>query len=79
MNQQLLELQSQCIVREQRGTTAFDNYMVDRFDTEKFAKLIVQDCVQTLINHGYTDAAKALSENQLGPDPEWQKYQFPDI
>jgi hypothetical protein len=79
MNQQLLELKSQCIVREQRGTTAFDSYMVDRFDTEKFAKLIVQDCVQTLVNHGYTDAAKALSEAQLGPDPEWQKYQFPDI
>ena len=79
MNQQLLELQSQCIVREQRGTTAFDSYMVDRFDTEKFAKLIVQDCVQTLINYGYTDAAKALSEAQLGPEPEWQTYQFPDI
>ena len=79
MNQQLLELKSQCIVREQRGTTAFDSYMVDRFDTEKFAKLIVQDCVQTLVNYGYTDAAKTLSESQLGPDPGWQKYQFPDI
>jgi hypothetical protein len=79
MNQQLLELQSQCIVREQRGTTAFDSYMVDRFDTEKFAKLVVQDCVQTLINYGYTDAAKTLSEAQLGPEPEWQTYQFPDI
>jgi hypothetical protein len=79
MNQQLLELQSQCIVREQRGTTAFDSYMVDRFDTEKFAKLIVQDCVQTLVNQGYTDAAKALSEVQLGPEPNWQKYQFPEI
>jgi hypothetical protein len=79
MNQQLLELQSQCIVREQRGTTAFDSYMVDRFDTEKFAKLVVQDCVQTLVNYGYTDAAKALSEAQLGPEPDWQPYQFPDI
>ena len=79
MNQQLLELQSQCIVREQRGTTAFDSYMVDRFDTEKFAKLIVQDCVQTLVNYGYTDAADALSKAQLGPEPEWQTYQFPDI
>ena len=44
MNQQLLELQSQCIVREQRGTSAFDSYMVDRFDTEKFAELIVKEC-----------------------------------
>jgi hypothetical protein len=27
-----------------RGTNAFDNYMVDRFDTEKFAELIVREC-----------------------------------
>jgi hypothetical protein len=72
-------LKAQCIVREQRGTTAFDSYMVDRFDTERFAKLIVQDCVQHLVNYGYTDAAKALSEAQLGSEPEWQTYQFPDI
>jgi hypothetical protein len=31
-------------VREQRGTNAFDSYMVDRFDTEKFAELIVREC-----------------------------------
>ena len=46
---------------------------------QSLAKLIVQDCVQVLINHGYTDAAKALSEARLGPEPEWQTYQFPDI
>jgi hypothetical protein len=38
------KLKSQCIVREMRGTNAFDNYMVDRFDTEKFAELIVREC-----------------------------------
>lgn len=27
-----------------RGTNAFDNYMVDRFDSEKFAELIVKEC-----------------------------------
>ena len=27
-----------------RGTTAFNNYMVDRFDSEKFAELIVREC-----------------------------------
>ena len=27
-----------------RGTTAFNSYMVDRFDTEKFAELIVKEC-----------------------------------
>jgi hypothetical protein len=38
------KLKAQCIVREMRGTNAFDNYMVDRFDTEKFAELIVREC-----------------------------------
>mgnify|MGYP000146121312 CR=1 FL=1 len=45
MNDRIAELKSQCIVREQRGTNAFDSYMVNRFDTEKFAELIVQECV----------------------------------
>ena len=45
MNTELIQkLKSQCIVREQRGTTAFDSYMVDRFDSEKFAELIVKEC-----------------------------------
>ena len=45
MNIELInELKAQCIVREQRGTTAFNSYMVDRFDTEKFAELIVREC-----------------------------------
>jgi len=47
MNTELInQLKSQCIVREQRGTTAFNNYMVDRFDTEKFADLIVWECMK---------------------------------
>jgi len=46
MNDRIAELKSQCIVREQRGTNAFDSYMVDRFDTEKFAELIVRECVE---------------------------------
>jgi hypothetical protein len=45
MNTELIQkLKSECIVREMRGTNAFDNYMVDRFDTEKFAELIVREC-----------------------------------
>jgi len=44
MNERIRELKAQCIVREQRGTNAFDSYMVDRFDTEKFAELIVREC-----------------------------------
>ncbi len=45
MNTELInELKAKCIVREMRGTNAFDNYMVNRFDTEKFAELIVREC-----------------------------------
>ena len=44
MNDRINELKAQCIVREMRGTTAFNSYMVDRFDTEKFAELIVREC-----------------------------------
>jgi len=46
MNERIAELQTQCIVREVRGTTAFDSYMVDRFDTERFALLIVLKCAE---------------------------------
>jgi hypothetical protein len=44
MNERIAEIHAQCIFREQRGTTAFDSYMVDRFDSEKFAELIVREC-----------------------------------
>jgi len=45
VNTELIQkLKSQCIIREMRGTNAFDNYMVDRFDSEKFAELIVREC-----------------------------------
>jgi hypothetical protein len=44
MSKLIAELHAKCIFREQRGTNAFDNYMVDRFDSEKFAELIVREC-----------------------------------
>jgi len=46
---------------------------------EKFGKLTVEDCIQVLINHGYTDAALALTEAYFGAEPEWQVYKFPEI
>ena len=46
MNERIQELKTQCIVREQRGTNASDSYMVDRFDTERFAELIVLKCAE---------------------------------
>ena len=60
MNLSLInELKSQCIVREQRGTTAFNSYMVDRFDTEKFAELIVRECAEI------ADKAEPYKANDL--------------
>jgi hypothetical protein len=44
MNERIKELHNQCIVRETRGTNAFDSYVVDRFDSDKFAELIIREC-----------------------------------
>ena len=64
MNERIALLKSQCIVREQRGTTAFNSYMVDRFDTEKFAELIVKETMQVVANqlpsNQYLDVADAV-------------------
>jgi glutamate/tyrosine decarboxylase-like PLP-dependent enzyme len=46
------------------------------FDPDKFASLIIESCTQTLINHGYTDAATVL-ETEYAED--WQTYEFPEI
>ena len=63
MNEQIAELKAQCIVREQRGTTAFNSYMVDRFDTEKFAELIVRECMSNLYLNGYDDAMMQIKQH----------------
>lgn len=65
MKDHIAELKSQCIVREQRGTNAFNSYMVDRFDTEKFAELVVQECISNLLLNGYDDAADQLTNHFL--------------
>ena len=54
------ELKAKCVVREQRGTNAFDNYMVDRFDTERFAELIIRECAG--IAHGSDMPGKDIKE-----------------
>ena len=46
---------------------------------EKFGKLTVEDCIRILVDHGYTDAARDLTESYFGSDPEWQVYKFPEI
>ena len=37
-------------------------------ELEKFAQLNVSDCIQTLINNGYDDAAKCLQDIHFGID-----------
>ena len=46
------------------------------FDPEQFAQSIIMECYQTLINHGYTDAAHVL-EKEFAED--WQVFEFPEI
>lgn len=53
MNERILELRDKCIVQEQKGTSAFDSYVVDRFDTEKFAELIVRECAEVATMNGH--------------------------
>ena len=43
---------------------------------KKFAELVVQDCIQKLVNHGYTDAAQCLETEYA---EAWQLYNFPEI
>jgi hypothetical protein len=46
---------------------------------EKLTELIIEDCIQNLVDYGYTDAAACLTKVQFGPDHTWQKYEFPEI
>lgn len=53
-----------------RSTYTYD------FDPDQFASLIVEKCIQTLVNHGYTDAATVLQTEYA---EDWQKLEFPEI
>ena len=46
------------------------------FDPDQFASLIIEKCIQTLVNHGYTDAATVLQTEYA---EDWQKLEFPKI
>jgi hypothetical protein len=46
---------------------------------EKFGRLTVEDCIQVLVDHGYTDAASALIQAHFGAEADWQVYKFPEI
>ena len=69
MNNRVLELARQ----------VWPDPITSHVNHEKFAKLIVEDCIQVLVDYGYTDAASALTEAHFGPDTDWQVYKFPEI
>ena len=46
------------------------------FDPNKFSRLVIESCTQTLVNHGYTDAATVLETEYA---ENWQKFEFPEI
>ena len=46
------------------------------FDPDKIASLVIESCTQTLVNHGYTDAATVLETEYA---ENWQTYEFPKI
>ena len=78
MNTTLInELKSKCIVCEQRGTTAFNNYMVDKFDTEKFAELIVAECAGLLEKEAESSHDEGTDTyNILLKESNWMKRHF---
>jgi hypothetical protein len=65
LNQRIQELEKQCWSHYVNGVL-IDGHL--HFDTQKFSKLMILDCVQTLINTGHTDAAQSLKEAYFGLD-----------
>jgi hypothetical protein len=51
-----------------QGPTPYNPLTFEVFDKEKFAKLMIQDCIQTLRNNGYDDAAQCLHDVHFGMD-----------
>ena len=65
MKTRIQELRDQCIEREQRGTNAFNSYVVDIFNTERFAELIVKECadIATMNQHQWASAGSYVLEH----------------
>jgi len=64
------------------GLAEFDNgkfYVASEHTLNSFSTLVIQECVQTLVNYGYTDAADALKEQYPELTPDWNKLEFPEI
>jgi len=67
MNKRIRELAEQAGISLSQKD--FSYYWVESAeDIEKFAQLNISDCIQTLINNGYDDAAKCLQDIHFGID-----------
>ena len=66
MNERINELKLQCIFRETRGTDASNSYVVDRFDTEKFAELIVKATCNVILHYDNVDEGVAVAKKHFG-------------
>ena len=61
MNERIKEL-----LKESTASRWYCGQEHDEVDQEKFAELIVQDCIRTLHSNGYDDAAKCLQDIHFG-------------
>ena len=78
MNERIKELRGQALrwSGENVNRNLYSNYEIEQKEYDKFAELIIEKCVEILVNHGYTDAATVL-ETEYAED--WQTYEFPKI
>ena len=71
MNQRIKELADEAVTRVAlrcEGSMESDKHgeWIRYDDLEKFAELMVQDCIRTLHSNGYDDAAKCLQDIHFG-------------
>lgn len=66
MKNRIAELKEQCWYTVQEGTSAFNNYLVTRFDSEKFAELIIRECIQQA--HSVGDLRGVNDDMTFGAD-----------
>jgi hypothetical protein len=60
------ELKNQCYYEVQEGRNAFETYTVTRFDTDKFAELIAQECAKICKTVGGDKVSNASKDYQEG-------------
>ncbi len=70
MNQRLIELYRSC--RSKEALASQDQFSSANAllgsEVSKFADALIEDCIQTLRNNGYDDAAKCLHDVNFGID-----------